>query len=158
MKYTETTIKDNEGKEIVLKFRLTSSNAMALEDKFKKPVVEYLQEESMTMIITMLRYMLMWNEPNIGIQKASEIYDMLIENGWTYKKIIQDIIYETLVVSGFLEKSQWEEMKKETAEAVKKLNEMKKKALESIQNTYMTKDQKQGQDTMKCMIQTQMNL
>ena len=105
---------------------------MALEDKFKKPVVDYLQEESMTMIITMLRYMLMWNEPNIGIQKASEIYDMLIENGWTYKKIIQDIIYETLVVSGFLEKSQWEEMKKETAEAVKKLNEMKKKALESI--------------------------
>ena len=89
MKYTEITIKDNEGKEIVLKFRLTSSNAMALEDKFKKPVVEYLQEESMTMIITMLRYMLMWNEPNIGIQKASEIYDMLIEKDYARRKTLR---------------------------------------------------------------------
>ena len=133
MKYNEIILKDENGEEVVLKFRLTSGNAQELERKNNnKSIVEYLQNESITMVVTMIRYMLMWNEPNIGEKKAQEIYDMLIDNGWTYKSIIQDIIYETLVTSGFLEKTDWEEMKKETEEITKKLKEESKKALENI--------------------------
>lgn len=133
MKYNEIIIKNENGEEVVLKFRLTSGNAQELERKNNNmPIVEYLQNESITMVVTMIRYMLMWNEPNIGEKKAQEIYDMLIDNGWTYKSIIQDIVYETLVCSGFLEKTDWEEMKRQTEEITKKLKEESKKAIENI--------------------------
>lgn len=133
MKYNEIILKDENGEEVVLKFRLTSGNAQELERKNNNiSIINYLQNESMTMVVTMIRYMLMWNEPNIGEKKAQEIYDLLIDNGWTYKSIIQDIIYETLVTSGFLERTDWEEMKRQTEEITKKMKEESKKALENI--------------------------
>lgn len=128
----------NENNEKILKetknikFRLLSCDCVSLENMSKKSTLEFIQDESVTMIITMLRYMRMSEDRNFSIQQAQKLYDQLIDDGWTYKKIIQDIIYETMVVSGFLEESEWEEMKEETQEALKKFKEAKMKALEKI--------------------------
>ena len=140
MKYNEITLKDNEGNEIIYKFRLTSGDCMTLEDKQGKSIIEIVQDESVTTLVTMIRYMRMWEEKNIGIQKAQEIYDQLIDNGWTFKRILQDVIYETLVISGFLEEADWKEIKKETEETTKRLKEERKKALEQLLNSSTTKE------------------
>lgn len=133
--YNEIEIKVNgENKEEtkVVKFRLTSANCMLLEEKTKKGLFEYLQEETMTMAVTLLRYMRMWELPQFSTDDAQKLYDELVDNGYTFKRIVQDIIYETLVVSGFLERADWEEIKKTTEEMTKRLKETQTKALKNI--------------------------
>ena len=135
MKYNEITykvIENNEEIEKNVRFRLESGPSTTLERETGKSIIEYVQDESMTMVITMLRYMRMWEDKTITTQTVEKLYDTLIDNGWTYKKIIQDIIYETLVISGFLEESEWEEMKIEAEKLKKILKEKQQKALENI--------------------------
>ena len=139
MKYNEIIVKDLEGNEVVYKFRLTSGDCISLEDKVKKSIIEYVQDESITMAVTMIRYMRMWEDKNIGMQKAQEIYDTLVDNGWTFKRILQDVIYETLVISGFLEEADWLEIKKQTEELTKRLKEERNKALEKALSSSTTK-------------------
>ena len=138
MKYNEIIVKDEEENEIVYKFRLTSGDCISLEDKVKKSTIEYVQDESITMAVTMIRYMRMWEKPNISMQEAQQIYDTLINNGWTFKRILQDIIYETLVVSGFLEEADWLEIKKQTEELTKRLKEERKNALDKVLSSSTT--------------------
>ena len=57
------------------------------------------------------------------------LFDELVDSGMTLKQILMDIIYETLVVSGFLEKEDWEEMKTAQTNASKKVQ---KKAVEKL--------------------------
>ncbi len=121
---------DLNGEKIGFKFR--SIDCLNLEKEVKMPLLQYVQNENITMCITLLLYARKFENEKFSKDNACELYDKLIENGWTYKKIIQDIIYETLVVSGFLTKEEWEETKKETEELRKK---MKKKMLDTIANT-----------------------
>ena len=105
----EYTNKNGETKE--LKLRLTSGEACEIENAKKVKIVEYLQEESMTMIVTMLRHLIKWENKNFSLNNAQMLYDELIDSGLSMKRILTEIIYEALVVSGFLEKAEWEEMK-----------------------------------------------
>ena len=122
MKYTYTF----SGKE--LKLRLTSGECIEIENATKKSILNYIQEESMTMICTLLRYMVkeINGEPqnNFSFKNAQSLYDELVDSGLTLKQILMDVIYETLVVSGFLEKEDWEASKRVTKMAVEKLNEI----------------------------------
>lgn len=104
------TNKDGEQKE--LKLRLTSADAMEIENIKKMPITQFLQEESMGMIITMLRYLRKWEDKNFSLGQAEMLYDELIDSGLSMRYILINVIYESLVDSGFLEKSEWEEMKK----------------------------------------------
>lgn len=128
MNYYVFNYTNKEGIEKELKLRLTSGDAMELENSRKVKILEYLQEESMTMIITMLRYLNRYENKNFSLANAQQLYDELIDSGMTMKRILTEIIYEALVVSGFLEKGEWEEMKTMLA----KLEEEKKKALLNI--------------------------
>ena len=131
MKYTYTM---SNGKE--LKLRLTSGEELEIENITKKSILEYVQEESMTMMCTLLKYMVKEingeEQKNFSLKNAAALMDELVDSGLTLKKILMDVIYETLVVSGFLEKEDWEEMKaaqtqaskKVTQKAVEKLNEI----------------------------------
>ena len=131
MKYTYTM---SNGKE--LKLRLTSGECIEIENATRKSILEYIQEESMTMMCTLLRYMVKEvngeEQKNFSNRNAQMLFDELVDSGMTLKQILMDIIYETLVVSGFLEKEDWEEMKtaqtqasrKVTKKAVEKLNEI----------------------------------
>lgn len=116
----------------IVRFRLLSKDCVNLETEKKMTMMEFIQNESVSMVVTMLKYMRISEDRNFSLDNAYELYDLLIENGWSYKKIIQDIIYETLVTSGFLEQSEWEEMKKDTEEIIKKMKAEKQKALAKL--------------------------
>lgn len=118
------------GEKIGFKYR--SIDCISIEKEVKMPILQYVQNENITMCINLLLYARKFENENFSEKDACELYDKLIEAGWTYKKIIQDIIYETLVVSGFLTKEEWEEAKKETEKLREK---MKKKMLDTIANT-----------------------
>lgn len=128
MKYTYTMI---NGKE--LKLRLTSGECIEIENITKKSILEYVQEESMTMMCTLLRYMVKEidgeEKKNFSFKNAQELFDELVDSGMTLKQILMDVIYETLVVSGFLEKEDWEEMKTAQTNASKRVQ---KKAVEKL--------------------------
>lgn len=130
MKHTYTF----NGKE--LKLRLTSGECIEIENATKKSILNYIQEESMTMICTLLRYMVkeINGEPqnNFSFKNAQVLYDELVDSGLTLKQILMDVIYETLVVSGFLEKEDWEEMKTAQTKASKKVTKMAVEKLNEI--------------------------
>lgn len=128
MKYTYLM---SNGKE--LKLRLTSSECIEIENATKKSILNYIQEESMTMICTLLGYMVKeidgQPQTNFSYKNAQTLYDELVDSGLTLKQILMDVIYETLVVSGFLEKEDWEEMKTAQTNASKRVQ---KKAVEKL--------------------------
>jgi len=116
---------NKEGEKKELRLRLTSGDAMEIENMAKKKITEYLQEESMSMVITILRYLIKWENKNFSLTNAQQLYDELIDSGMSMKNILTDIIYEALVVSGFLEKKDWEEMK----QLLKKADEKKSQVI-----------------------------
>lgn len=120
------TNKNGEQKE--LRLRLTSGDAIEIENSKKKSILDVVMDESLTSIITILRYLNKWENKNFSFQQAQDLYDELIDSGMSMKSILLDIIYEALVVSGFLEKDRWEEMKK----AYKKTEEKKTEILQEI--------------------------
>lgn len=123
MKYYTFNYTNKEGENKELHLRLTSADAMEVENIKKKTIIDFLQEESMSMIITMLRYLRKWEDKNFSLNNAQALYDELIDSGLSMKSIIIDVIYEALVVSGFLEKDVWEEMKAKLKQAEKKAKE-----------------------------------
>lgn len=131
MKYTYIL---NNGKE--LKLRLTSGECIEIENATKKSILEVIQEESMTMMCTLLKYMVKEINgeavKNYSFKNAQELFDELVDSGLTLKQILMDVIYETLVVSGFLEKEDWEEMKTAQTKASKNVTKMAVEKLNEI--------------------------
>ena len=114
--------KDGENKE--LRLRLTSGDAIEIENAKKKSILDIVGDETLTSMITILRYLNKWENKNFSFQDAQRLYDELIDSGFSMRSILMDIIYEALVVSGFLEKDRWEEMKtlyQKTQEKTKKV-------------------------------------
>lgn len=129
MKYYVYTL--SNGKE--LKLRLTSGECIEIENATKKSILAFVEEESMTMMVTLLKYMVKeinGEAPNnFSYKNAQALFDEMVDGGMTLKQILMDVIYETLVVSGFLEKEEWEEMKTAHLNASKKVQ---KKAVEKL--------------------------
>lgn len=115
---------DLDGEEI--NFRLTSADCLEIESKNKVKMLDYIRDYSHTTIITMLRYLRKSSVQNFSQKDACDLMDKLIDNGYTIEKIVYDIIYEALVVSGFLAKQELEQMKKAVEEDVKNLTSVQK--------------------------------
>lgn len=124
MNYYTFNYTNKQGEQKELRLRLTSADAMEIENIKKKSITEVLQEESLSMVITMLRYLRKWEEKNFSLTNAQQLYDELIDSGLSMKSILIDVIYEALVVSGFLEKDVWEEMKSQIKATEKKTKEL----------------------------------
>lgn len=105
-----------------LKLRLVSSDMKTIESKSGKSILDYVQGYSVTVITNLLRYMCRPNTPNFSEKDADMLYDELIDADYTMEKIIFEVIYEVLVVSGFLTKEELEEItsNKNTAKEKKK--------------------------------------
>ena len=119
------TYKNKNGEEKELRLRLQSKDAMEIEEAKKMSINQFIQNESMSMMVTMLRYLRRWEDKNFSLGQAQLLFDELIDSGMTMKQILTDVIYEALVVSGFLAKDEWEEMKK----LDKKIKEETKKVI-----------------------------
>lgn len=125
MKYFEFEL---EGETI--KLRLTTSNAQEVEKKTGKGLFELVQSTNVTNIVTLLMYLRRGEVQNFSEKDACALCDKLIDNEYTYEKIMMEVIFEALVVSGFLSKEQLEEAKT-LKEEVKENN--KKKVMEELQ-------------------------
>lgn len=112
MNYYTFNYTNKNGEQKELRLRLTSGDAIELENTKKKGILEIVQEESMSSVISILRYLIKWENKQFSFQDAQKLYDELIDSGMSMKSVLLDVIYESLVVSGFLEKDRWEEMKK----------------------------------------------
>ena len=113
-----------------LELRMTTTNAKTLESKTGRSIFDLVQDMSITNISKMLMYLLKGKKENISEKEADTLTDKLVDNGYTFEKIMMEIIFEALVVSGFLSKEQLEEAKT-LKEEVKENN--KKKVIEDLQ-------------------------
>jgi cysteinyl-tRNA synthetase len=125
MKFYELEL-ENE----TIELRMTTTNAKALENKTGRSIFDLVSDMSVTNISKMLMYLLKGKKDNVNEKEADELVDKLVDNGYTYEKIMMEVIFEALVVSGFLSKEQLEEAKT-MKEEVKEQN--KKKAMEELQ-------------------------
>src|SRR5574344_1118366 len=125
MKYFELEL-ENE----TIELRMTTTNAKALENKTGRSIFDLVSDMSVTNISKMLMYLLKGKKENVNEKEADELVDKLVDNGYTFERIMMEIIFEALVVSGFLSKEQLEEAKT-MKEEVKEQN--KKKAMEELQ-------------------------
>lgn len=108
MKYYEFEL---EGETI--KLRLTSNDCIEIEKKTGTKLIDYMQDYSMQTVITLLMYMRRSSVPNFSMKDAGELYDRLIdsEEYGSMEEILYNVIFEGLVVSGFIKKEQLEEIK-----------------------------------------------
>ena len=108
MKYFEFEL-DGE----TIKLRLTSNDCVEIEKKTGTKLLDYIQDYSMQTILTLLMYMRRSSVPNFSMKDAGELYDKLIDSAeyQTMEKILYDVIFEGLVVSGFLKKEELESLK-----------------------------------------------
>lgn len=116
-----------EGEEI--KLRLTSADSIEIEKKTGVKLLDYIQDYSITTVTTLLRYMRKSEIPNYSITDACNLYDKLVDNGYTLEDIVFKVIYEACVVSGFLKKKELEEMMKFKEETQESLKEKKKQEI-----------------------------
>src|SRR5574344_154477 len=110
--------------------RITTANVKILESKTGKSIFDLVSDMSVTNISKMLMYLLKGKKDNVNEKEADELVDKLVDVGYTFERIMMEVIFEALVVSGFLSKEQLEEAKT-MKEEVKEQN--KKKAMEELQ-------------------------
>ena len=127
MKNFEIELKNGE----VIKFRLTSGEAINMEEKTKTKLLDYIQDYSITNIVTTLMYLRRFEMPNFSKKDATDLFDKLVDNDYTLEQIVYDVIYEAMVASGFLKKEELEEMKKTVLEAQEYVKKQRKEALEN---------------------------
>lgn len=98
----------------VIKLRLTSNDCIEIEKKTGEKLIDYMQDYSMQTIVTLLMYMRRSSVPNFSMKDAGELYDKLIdsEEYGNMEAILYDVIFEGLVVSGFIKKEELQEIKK----------------------------------------------
>ena len=94
-----------------VKLRLTNSDCITIEEKAKKKMLDYIQDYSISTLTNLLMYMVRSSEPTFSLKQAGALYDELVDNGYTIEKILYDVIYEGLVVSGFLTSDQLADIK-----------------------------------------------
>ncbi len=114
------------------RFRLTSAEAMKLEEETQMPLINYVQIYSVKTCVKLLQHMKSFDGVIYSLDDAQKLYDELIDSGMTFKEIFENIIFETLVASGFLSEKEWQQTKKETEIAKAAMEKKKKEILESI--------------------------
>lgn len=103
-----------------VKFRLSSADSIEIEKKTGKSILELLDDYSVTNTIMFLKYMRRSELPQFSDKDAYELYDKFIDNGYTLEKIVFEIVYEGLCISGFFKREKLDELKKELAKLDKK--------------------------------------
>ncbi len=113
-----------------IKLRLSSADCMEIEKSYKCKMLDYIKDYSHTTILTLLRYLRKSDDKNFTINNACDFMDKLIDNGYTLERIMIDVIYEALVVSGFLTKEELVEMKTNKEQLLEKNKEKLQEVLQ----------------------------
>lgn len=117
--------KDNEGNEKEVALRLISSDCEKIEKQYNCTLLDYVQQGSVTSIVTLLQHMRAGAGQAFTRNMAYSFYDELVDNGYTIERILMEVIYETLVVSGVISEEDLNEIKAER-EKVKNMTDEEK--------------------------------
>ena len=123
MKYYTFNLNDKE-----INMRLNSMDCEKIEKQYNCTLLDFVQQGSVTSLITLLQYMRNGAGETFTKNMAYSFYDELIDNGFTIEKILMDIIYETLVVSGVISQEDLKNIKEER-EKIKGMTEEEKREL-----------------------------
>lgn len=123
MKYYTFNLNDKE-----INMRLNSMDCEKIEKQYNCTLLDFVQQGSVTSLITLLQYMRNGAGETFTKNMAYNFYDELIDNGYTIEKILMNIIYETLVVSGVISQEDLDNIKNER-EKVKNMTDEEKKEL-----------------------------
>lgn len=85
-----------------INMRLISIDCEKIEKTYNCTLLDFVQQCSVTSIITLLQYMRSGAGETCTKNMAYSLYDELVDNGYTIATILDQIIYETLVVSGVI--------------------------------------------------------
>lgn len=123
MRYFTFNLNDKE-----INMRLNSSDCEKIEKTYNCTLLDYVQQGSVTSLVTLLQYMRAGAGETFTRNMAYGFYDELVDNGYTIEKILMDIIYETLVISGVLSREDLDNIKNEN-EKIKNMTDEEKKQL-----------------------------
>lgn len=115
MKYFKFNLGEKE-----INLRLNSLDCENIEKQYNCILLDYVQQGSITSLVTLLQYMRRGAGENFTRNMAYSFYDELVDEGYTIETILMNIIYPTLVVSGILNQ---EDLNKIMAER-EKINNM----------------------------------
>lgn len=129
MKYFTFNLNDKE-----INMRLNSIDCEKIEKTYNCTLIDYVQQGSVTSLVTLLQYMRAGTGETFTRNMAYGFYDELIDSGYTIEKILMEIIYETLVVSGVISKEDLDDIKKENDKIKNMTNEEKMELLAERKN------------------------
>lgn len=134
MKNYVFSYKDSEGNEKEIGLRLTSMDCENIEKQYGCTLLEFVQQASVTSIVTMLQYMRKGAGEVFTKNGAYAFYDELVDNGYTMMDILDKVIWEGLVVSGVMSKEDLENIRAERKKVENMTEEEKEKALQERKN------------------------
>ena len=102
---------DLNGNEINM--RLNSSSCEQIEKTYNCTLIDYVQQGSVTSIITLLQHMRAGADAKFTKNMAYGFYDDLVDAEYTIEKILMEIIYPTLVISGVLSQEDFDSIKED---------------------------------------------
>lgn len=104
-----------------IELRLTSSDAIKIEDTYKVKLLDYIQDYSIKTIVSLLRYMRKGATGKAQSQEDAEaLFDKLVDSGMAIENILTDIIMPACERSGLLTESDLQMIQNKTKEAKEK--------------------------------------
>lgn len=126
--------KDSEENEKEVELRLTSNACEQIEKQYNCSLLDYVQQVSVTSIITLLQNMRAGAGETFTRNMAYSFYDELVDAGYTMAEILDKIIYEVLVVSGVISQEDLDNIRNEREKINNMTAEEKQKLLEERKN------------------------
>lgn len=126
--------KDSEGNEKEVNLRLTSLDCENIEKQFNCSLLDYVQQGSITSIVTLLYYMRKGAGENYTKNMAYGFYDELVDAGYTMMDILDKVIWEGLVVSGVMSKEDLNNIRAEREKVENMTEEEKQELVEKRKN------------------------
>lgn len=123
MKYFTFNLNDKE-----INMRLISSDCEKIEKQYNCTLLDFVQQGSVTSLVILLQYMRSGAGETFTKNMAYSFYDELVDSGYTIEKILMEIVYETLVVSGVISQEDLKNIKAER-EKIKEMTDEEKMEL-----------------------------
>lgn len=134
MKNYVFSYKDSEGNEKEVGLRLTSLDCENIEKQYNCTLIDYVQQGSITSIVTLLMYMRKGAGENFSKNMAYGFYDELVDAGFTMVDILDKVIWEGLVVSGVMSAEDLANIRAERKKTKEMTDEEKEKLVEERKN------------------------
>lgn len=136
MKNYVFSYKDSEGNEKEVALRLASIDCEAIEKQYNCTLLDFVQQGSITSIITLLQYMRKGAGESITKNTAYGFYDELVDSGMTMTDILDKVIWEGLVVSGVISAEDLANIRNERKRVENMSEEEKLKLVEERKNAH----------------------